>query len=52
MDTCPKDKENDADKDRVCGDVDKCPLDKFNDADNDSICGDKDPCPRDAGLVG
>ena len=50
-DSCPKDRDNDIDKDSVCGDVDACPLDGQNDADDDNMCADKDPCPRDAGWL-
>ncbi len=33
MDSCAYDRENDADSDRVCGDVDSCTSDAENDAD-------------------
>ena len=48
-DSCPKDRDNDIDKDSVCGDVDACPLDGQNDEDVDDLCSNQDPCPRDPG---
>ena len=50
-DACPKDRDNDSDKDSVCGDVDACPLDGQNDEDEDDLCANQDPCPRDPGLL-
>ena len=50
-DSCPKDRDNDIDRDSVCGDVDACPLDDQNDADDDELCANEDPCPRDPGWL-
>ena len=38
-DECPRDGENDADGDSICGDVDSCPYEAMNDLDSDSVCG-------------
>ena len=50
-DSCPKDRDNDIDRDSVCGDVDACPLDGQNDEDADELCANQDPCPRDHGWL-
>ena len=39
MDSCPQDKWNDIDSDKLCGNIEKCPFDNMNDADLDLVCG-------------